>query len=177
MRFRPLDHQADETEVLLLQEQWAKEETKDQDTLEEGESSQPRPEKSNRLASAIDVAIFLLRLVVSFAVFAGNLHELTKREKATASFSNTFGIVLLLIDYCVLWIMAHLAVCRYWRLCCRLGCCRFYLWVLGINSIGAVCIGLPMHFVMRNLDDTWCAWGRVEGPTILPASTGGTLGI
>lgn len=151
----------------LFKEQWAKEEKAEINAAEETERPQPPAQKSNRLASAVSLALFLLRLRVSLAVLLGNLNHkllLPIEIRAKTTLYKMFGplsdlfIVFLWVDASLLWVMAVWAVCRQCRLCCILGCCRFYLWVLGLIAIGAVIMELPMYYVFTKLDVTWCNW-------------------
>jgi hypothetical protein len=122
-------------------------------------------EKSAKITNAVDLGAILLRLRVSAAMLFGNIHlllmvarpdhePLTLRQ--TFMFGRTPFQLSIWIDLCLFWSMLLQMWCRQCRLCCQLGCWRYYLWCLLVVAIGACLMEIPMFFAFRRLDSTWC---------------------
>lgn len=123
---------------------------KEQDTKIDEED-----EKSAKITNAVDLGITFLRLRCSAAILLGNIYMRFKLSKGYIADWGLFQIGFL-VDICLFWSTVLMLMCRNCRLCCRLGCCRYYLWCCLVIAIGAVVMELPMVFAFQRMDPSWC---------------------
>lgn len=129
-------------------------------------------EKNAKITNAVDLGVTFLRLRVSAAILMGNINLLwSMREgsskRPTEAWWSTHFVALdwVIFQYSVwldlgfFWAMLFLTWCRQCRLCCQLGCCRYYLFCVVTVIIGLIMMELPMYYAFKCMDsaDAWCS--------------------
>ncbi|KAI6180873.1 hypothetical protein M3Y98_00768300 [Aphelenchoides besseyi] len=125
---------------------------------------QAKIEKRRRLISdAIELLLQCLRLFTTFAILVGNVHKTfmpsylisedhqLNNPDVVMVFTITMGL-----DMFLFWMMSFLTYYKNCRLCCRLGICKFWVWLTGLIILGVFGMYWPMHMAMEQLALNWC---------------------
>uniref|UniRef100_A0A7E4UT27 Uncharacterized protein n=2 Tax=Panagrellus redivivus TaxID=6233 RepID=A0A7E4UT27_PANRE len=122
-------------------------------------------ERQRKIVSdSIELMLQCLRSACSFAILTGNIHKHFMTgpfiPKEQTAFNNPDMLMLftvtMLLDVFLFWVTTVMTYCRQCRLCCRLGICKFFLWLVILLALMFGVMFRPMHFVHEQLDYTWC---------------------
>jgi hypothetical protein len=122
-------------------------------------------ERRRRLvADSIDLMLQCLRSFTSFAILVGNVrkHFLPRPwlSDNMDAFNNPDLLMLFTItislDVFFFWLTMILTYYRQCQLCCRMGICKFWMWLAILFALGFGVMYTPMHYVHQQLDYTWC---------------------
>uniref|UniRef100_A0AC34Q2M1 Uncharacterized protein n=1 Tax=Panagrolaimus sp. JU765 TaxID=591449 RepID=A0AC34Q2M1_9BILA len=121
--------------------------------------------RRKNIADSIDLMLQCLRSFCAFAILVGNIHRhfmpLSPFVNPNESAYNNPDLLMLFtvtmsLDVFLFWITLILTYCRQCRLCCRLGLCRFWLWLIILLALLIGVMYSPMHYIHQQLDPTWC---------------------
>lgn len=115
-----------------------------------------RRRNRQRIANATNFGVVLLRLRASVALFIGNYRQVIVGGKEVSPIFGLFRKALW-IDVSLFWLTMMFCFWRQCRLCCQLGCVRYYCWAGLVFITGLLAMELPMHFVSNQLDVSWCS--------------------
>jgi len=123
--------------------------------------------KRRNTSNAVNLLITWLRLMTSFALMIGNIHKTfipyymrSPDDEIDLNKPDMLMIftITMMLDILLFWFFLFWNYCQQCRLCCRLGCCRFWLWLMALGFIGGVCMYTPAHLIQEQLDETWCVF-------------------
>ena len=60
------------------------------------------------------------------------------------------------LDLMILYFLFLLSYIRQARLCCKLGFCRFYLWMTFVLLVGLITMGIPFVLLIDFRGASWC---------------------
>lgn len=122
-----------------------------------------------KVVNALNFAVDILRLRISVAILVGNLRLRTRNYRLPPYAVLTFidwdpYRISIAFDMALLWFMFFFTWFRQFYVCCQLGCCRFYLLIVGVLIVGALVMELPMWFLFNKMDKSWCQLNLAEAP-------------
>lgn len=108
---------------------------------------------------AIRVGFSVLFIRIAIAFFRGALNHATiQYASGYGHFEAILFIVTIIIDFIIISFSAVFAFCNQFRLCCKLGCKKYPLWLASVAVIVYVGMELPMQVLYEHLDRTWCCF-------------------
>jgi hypothetical protein len=160
----PEEEEAKKRAKLLRKEEKAKQKQVRQERKAELRRLAAIERRRRLVADSIDLMLQCLRSFTSFAILVGNIrkHFLPRPwlSESMDAFNNPDLLMLftitLSLDVFLFWLTMILTYYRQIRLCCRMGICKFWMWMAILFALGFGVMYTPMHYIHQQLDYTWC---------------------
>jgi len=121
--------------------------------------------RTERRRKTVADAVNLLLTVIHDFLPIGSIHKIFIPRYLADPIDNyddpyllTLFTITMSIDVLMFWMMILWTYLKQLRLCCRLGFCRFLLWLITLGILAVVIMYIPMHTLHEQLDPTWCVF-------------------